>query len=247
MQACHIIGEHPDAWRAPVIPRGDLQATFVFKGFNEVQRLGLTHATEAAVRAASCKSANSGGYHPTLIEAYTDNSQTLGRLYCFSSCTIRVCVQAAIFSWSASIGGVYLTSSSAEACLSINKLSKGAVAWDSCSSQVGAGVLEVIALPIKQRDVCAGESGGTTGMLVVDSVIPGGPADGLLEPGDVLVRILGEVIVHFLPMEALLDDHVGQHVSVEIERGGQLLVQHIQVSLPMCGAYSSQLIAAQSP
>lgn len=113
--------------------------------------------------------------------------------------------------------------------------------------QEGTRESEATALLLKQGDVCAGESGGTTGMLVVDSVIPAGPADGLLEPGDVLVRILGEVIVHFLPMEALLDDHVGQHVSVEIERGGQLLVQHILVSLPLCGAYSSQLIAAQSP
>ncbi len=68
-------------------------------------------------------------------------------------------------------------------------------------------------------------------MLVVDSVIPGGPADGLLEPGDVLVRIQGQVIVRFLPLEALLDDHVGQHVSVEIERGGQLLVRDVLVRL----------------
>ena len=77
----------------------------------------------------------------------------------------------------------------------------------------------------------AGESEGTTGMLVVDGVIPGGPADGLLEPGDVLVRIQGEVIVHFLPMEALLDDHVGQRVSVEVERGGELLVKSVLVGL----------------
>lgn len=27
----------------------------------------------------------------------------------------------------------------------------------------------------------------STGMLVVESVVPGGPADGVLEPGDVLV------------------------------------------------------------
>ena len=60
VQTCHDVGEHPDAWRAPVIPRGDLQATFVFKGFDEVQRLGLTHTTEAAVRAASRASASSG-------------------------------------------------------------------------------------------------------------------------------------------------------------------------------------------
>ena len=68
-------------------------------------------------------------------------------------------------------------------------------------------------------------------MLVVDSVVPGGPADGLLEPGDVLVRIQGQVVVHFLPMEALLDDHMGQRVSVEIERGGELLVRNVLVSL----------------
>jgi hypothetical protein len=30
----------------------------------------------------------------------------------------------------------------------------------------------------------------STGMLVVESVVPGGPADGVLEPGDVLVGAL---------------------------------------------------------
>ena len=33
----------------------------------------------------------------------------------------------------------------------------------------------------------------TTGMLVVESVVPGSPADGVLEPGDVLVRLNGKV------------------------------------------------------
>ena len=66
-------------------------------------------------------------------------------------------------------------------------------------------------------------------MLVVDSVVTGGPADGLLEPGDVLARLQGRVIAHFLPMEALLDNHVGQQVTLEVERGGQLLTHSILV------------------
>lgn len=41
-------------------------------------------------------------------------------------------------------------------------------------------------------------------MLVVDSVLPGGPADGLLEAGDVLVHVQGQVVTHFLHLEVML-------------------------------------------
>ncbi|CAL5366495.1 unnamed protein product [Camellia sinensis] len=61
---------------------------------------------------------------------------------------------------------------------------------------------------------------GETGMLVVDSVVPGGPAHNLLEPGDVLVRINGDVITQFLKMETLLDDSLDQKIKLLIERGG---------------------------
>ncbi|KAG2245584.1 hypothetical protein Bca52824_085212 [Brassica carinata] len=62
---------------------------------------------------------------------------------------------------------------------------------------------------------------GETGMLVVDSVVPNGPADKHLEPGDVLIRVNGTVLTQFLNLENLIDDGVGQIVELEIERGGQ--------------------------
>jgi PDZ domain len=46
---------------------------------------------------------------------------------------------------------------------------------------------------------------GNVGMLVVESVVPGSMSDGVLEPGDVLVRVNGEFITHFLPLEDTLD------------------------------------------
>ncbi|BBN17187.1 pro-apoptotic serine protease NMA111 [Marchantia polymorpha subsp. ruderalis] len=61
---------------------------------------------------------------------------------------------------------------------------------------------------------------GETGMLVVDSVVPGGPAHKQLEPGDVLVRVNGEVVTQFLKLETLLDDNVGKDFELEVERGG---------------------------
>lgn len=39
----------------------------------------------------------------------------------------------------------------------------------------------------------AEEEAHSTGMLVVEAVVPGSPADGVLEPGDVLVKLNGQV------------------------------------------------------
>jgi S1-C subfamily serine protease len=59
-----------------------------------------------------------------------------------------------------------------------------------------------------------------TGMLVVESVVPGGPGYKNLEPGDVLVRVNGEVITQFLKLETILDDSVNSNIELQIERGG---------------------------
>ena len=61
-----------------------------------------------------------------------------------------------------------------------------------------------------------------TGMLVVKQVIPGSPAAGSLEPGDILVRVDGDVLNGFVPLEDLLDNHVGRKISMQVQRGGSL-------------------------
>src|SRR5210317_2097814 len=63
-----------------------------------------------------------------------------------------------------------------------------------------------------------------TGMLTVEQVIPGSPAAGKLAPGDILIRINGELVTEFVPLEALLDSHVGTPIDIEIERGGRPIV-----------------------
>ncbi|GLT57239.1 hypothetical protein SLA2020_302260 [Shorea laevis] len=78
---------------------------------------------------------------------------------------------------------------------------------------------------------------GETGMLVVDSVVPGGPAHSHLEPGDVLVRVNGEVVTQFLKLETLLDERVDQKIELQIERGGvqlgiNLVVQDLHSITP---------------
>ncbi|MBK9758231.1 MAG: trypsin-like peptidase domain-containing protein [Nannocystis sp.] len=60
-----------------------------------------------------------------------------------------------------------------------------------------------------------------TGLLVVEKRIPGGVTDGLLEPGDILLRAEGRELADFVPLDELLDTHVGRPLDLDIERGGQ--------------------------
>lgn len=59
-----------------------------------------------------------------------------------------------------------------------------------------------------------------TGMLVVDQVVPSSVAHDQLQPGDILVRFGGELQTKFIPIEDYMDNHIGEMVHVEIERGG---------------------------
>ena len=68
-----------------------------------------------------------------------------------------------------------------------------------------------------------------TGMLTVEQVIPGSPADGKLKPGDILVRINGELVTEFVPLAAILDDHVDGTIDIELERGGTSVAESVIV------------------
>ena len=69
-----------------------------------------------------------------------------------------------------------------------------------------------------------------TGMLTVEQVIPDSPADGKLAPGDILLRVNGELVTEFVPLAAVLDAQVGKTVELEMERGGRPVTVAITVS-----------------
>ncbi|CAO3579622.1 unnamed protein product [Absidia cylindrospora] len=67
------------------------------------------------------------------------------------------------------------------------------------------------------------------GLLVAEVVLPGGPAHGKLEEGDILLTMDGEYITSFVPFEGKLDSNVGKDIRVGIERGGKYLEFDITV------------------
>jgi S1-C subfamily serine protease len=69
----------------------------------------------------------------------------------------------------------------------------------------------------------------TTGMLVVSEVQRGSAAEGVLEPGDVLVRINGQLTADFSLLASTLDDNVGKTVKLSIERGGEALERELPI------------------
>jgi pro-apoptotic serine protease NMA111 len=60
------------------------------------------------------------------------------------------------------------------------------------------------------------------GLLVVQEVLPGGPAQGVLEPGDVVLSLAGRPLLDFTRLAEVLDAKVGERVRIGIERGGML-------------------------
>ncbi len=57
-------------------------------------------------------------------------------------------------------------------------------------------------------------------MLVVDQVIPKGPAHTTLEPGDIVVQINKTLVTTFIDLEAILDSSIDGEIVIDVERGG---------------------------
>ncbi|RKP13918.1 hypothetical protein BJ684DRAFT_9380 [Piptocephalis cylindrospora] len=72
---------------------------------------------------------------------------------------------------------------------------------------------------IRQSD----SGNGQTGLLVVRHVLPKGPAHGKLHEGDIILRVNGELITNFLGLFQILDNSVGQLLTVRVCRAGGLI------------------------
>ncbi|NCG17701.1 MAG: hypothetical protein GWP91_01615 [Rhodobacterales bacterium] len=59
-------------------------------------------------------------------------------------------------------------------------------------------------------------------MLVLRQVVPGGSADQALRVGDILLSAGGQRVTEFVPLESVLDDHVGEVIAIEVLRNGEL-------------------------
>jgi S1-C subfamily serine protease len=69
-----------------------------------------------------------------------------------------------------------------------------------------------------------------TGMLVVDDVQPGSPADASLAPGDILISIDGRPVPEFFALEDVLDNHVDESIDVVVQRGSETLHHAVDVT-----------------
>ncbi len=87
--------------------------------------------------------------------------------------------------------------------------------------------LRRLGLPEETEAITRAAFPDQTGLLVVEHVIPG--TGNFLQPGDILLRVDGELVAAFVPLAAALDDNVGGTVEVEIERGGEVVRQELMV------------------
>ncbi len=65
------------------------------------------------------------------------------------------------------------------------------------------------------------KSPSNTGLLVVSEAQVGSAAEQVLQPGDILVRVNGDLVTGFDDLAEVLDNGIGKTVSLSLERGGE--------------------------
>jgi len=90
--------------------------------------------------------------------------------------------------------------------------------------------LERLGLDAATESEVRGAFPALTGMLVVSKVLPGSPSSGVLQPGDILVRVNGRYVTQFEPLEGLLDDNVGGTAQLTLERGGKSVTAQLPIT-----------------
>jgi S1-C subfamily serine protease len=89
--------------------------------------------------------------------------------------------------------------------------------------------LERLGLPADTEADLRKQYPDSTGLLVVDQVMPDGPSDLFLQPGDVLLRVDGKSLSTFTPLDDLMDKSVGKSLAFDIVRGGKAMTVSIKV------------------
>lgn len=68
------------------------------------------------------------------------------------------------------------------------------------------------------------------GVLILSQIVPAGPLYGFAKEGDILLRINGEQINHFVQLDAILDSNVDKDIVVEVQRAGEILEKKVTVT-----------------
>ena len=89
--------------------------------------------------------------------------------------------------------------------------------------------LERLGLPAATEADLRKQQPDATGLLVVDQVLPDGPADLWLQPGDVLLTVDGKNVSTFVPLDEVMDSSVGQTLTLGLLRGGKPMTVNMKV------------------
>lgn len=97
--------------------------------------------------------------------------------------------------------------------------------------------LRRIGLPRDEEALARKAQPDNAGLLTVGQVLPEGPGDEVFRSGDILVSLDGQPVVDFVSLASVLDERIGESVSVEFlregkRRSGELVVQDLDSITP---------------